>query len=308
MLEDMSLIKMSYIEEATYPAKKKKVFQWSRMSAVAACLCMVIGLGSIAFATGAIDAIKAYFSPQSSVTETLLKEGTLTATDGKIELRVDNYIADQDKFIFTVSLIGTGKTITTSDSLKTAWITNSGEKIESYNKEFGAYTTGTGWGSEGFVAHATSMYEDADATLIVINQVPEGYDINEMKGVVVQCKDVSLDVEIGDSLVETYMLSAKDGVDVVTNFRASAIGFSFESENETCRISIIKTDGTHIEADEKSAEEKYYGFWGSISTEEGMHYSYQGRWAGEGAIGTGILDLDRYAGICVDNIDYFFCR
>ena len=55
MLEDMSLIKMSYIEEATYPAKKKKVFQWSRMSAVAACLCMVIGLGSIAFATGAID-------------------------------------------------------------------------------------------------------------------------------------------------------------------------------------------------------------------------------------------------------------
>lgn len=307
MLNSLSDVDMVFVEEAAYPKKKKKAFHWTKMTAAAACLAMFFSIGAIAYATGAVDALRSYFMPQNEAVEVLLHEGTLTTTDGKMEMRVDNYIADKDEFIFTISLIGTGKKLTTGDALETTWITNSGEKISGYNEEYGAYTVGEGWGEE-FVAHADSMYPDADATFIVINDVPTGYKIEDLKAVEVSCKGLTMEVEVGDSVVETYTLSAADSNGTITDLTASAIGFSFTSENsEIGEISLIKTDGTYAKGDGKSDADGFYGYWlGTSSQDDSEMYSVRGRWGGEGAISTGILDLSQYIGIRVGDADYYF--
>lgn len=308
LLEQLNGVNMTFVEESTYPEKKNRASRWTKMTATAACLATVLTLGTITYASGAVDAIRSYFSSQNSVAEQLLKSGEGAVTNGEIQMRVDNYIADQREFIFSVSLIGTGKNLTTSDALKIAWITRSGEKITEYNKEVGAYTIGSGW-RQGMVAHADSMYEEADATFIVINEVPEGYTMEELEGVEVSCKDLIMEVEVGDSVIETYRLSSNKDEGSIQDFIASAIGFSYVTDSEDNDIRMIKADGTYVEDDGENDTEGYHGFWLSSSTSDDNDlFSIRGRWGGSDAIAIGILDLEQYAGICVNGVDYFFER
>ena len=312
LLEIMNGIDMTFVEEAIYPIKKKNVFRWTKMATTAACLVAVLTLGTITYASGAMDAIKSYFSTQNSTVETLLQDGALSVTDGKVEMRVENYIADYNAFAFTVSLLGTGNTLRiSSDDLETAWITNSGERITDYNKEFGAYIAEDELRGE-FGAYADSMYEDADATFMVINMVPDGYSIEELESVEVKCKGLTLNVQVGDSVVETYTLSPTEDIGRVTNFTASAIGFSFITDItdlENLEISMIKVDGSYIDNLGASDTEGNCGFWLSASSIPNSEmFSVNGHWAGGGAIAIGVLDLDTYSGIRVNGVDYFFDR
>lgn len=306
ILNSLGNVDMAYVEAAAYPEKRKRAFHLTKMTAAAACLALLLSVGAIAYATGSVDALKSYFMAQNEKAEALLREGTLRTTDGRTEMRVDNYIADADEFIFTVSLVGTGKTLTTGEALETVWISNSGERISAYNKEYGAYTVEKGRGI-GFVAHADSMYPDADATFIVINDVPDGYRIEDMKAVEVSCMGLTMEVGVGDSVAVTYTLSAADTGGKITDLTASAIGFGFTSESsEIGEICLIKPDGTYAKGDGKSDADGFYGYRMSARSlgESGL-YAIRGQWNGEGAISTGILDLSRYIGMRIGDTDYY---
>ena len=306
LLEEMGGIDMAFVEEAATPKKGKRAFRRPRIAAAAACLAVLCSIGTIACASGAVDAMKAYFLPQNETAGALLQEGTLTAVEGDLEMRVDHCIADRDEFIFTLSVIGAGRRLTVGDTLETAWITHSGERITQFNREFGAYTAGKGWGEE-FAAHAVSMYDDADATFLVISEVPDGYRIEDLKAVAVSCRGLTMEVDVGDCIAETRTLSAADENGTITDLTASAIGFSFTCDSESASVSLIRADGTYALGDERDGEDGYYGYWKSTSSlDDSGRYAIRGRWGGKNAIATGILDLSRYIGIRVNDADYYF--
>lgn len=301
LLDHIGLADMAYVEEAVYPVRKKRCR--NVLTVAAACLALVL-LGGIAYATDSIDAIRAYFTPQNEAVEPLLRESMLTVQSGDLTMRVDNCIADRSTFVFTLSLAGVDRKLPVGGSIDTVWIAKSGERIPNYDKEYGAYTEGKGWGEE-LVAHAISAYDDADATFLVFNRAPEGYTMDDLSAVEVTCMGLTLTVEVGE-IVETYTLSSVDGSGAATDFTASAIGYSFTlaAENECYDLSLIREDGTYF----GDGAEDWNGYWGSASRSGDEPYSVYGRWGGEADIAIGILDLDQYIGIRVNDVDYFFDR
>jgi len=300
LLDTMALADMAYVEAAAYPAGKKH--HRAALAVTAACLALTL-LGGIAYAADAFDAVRAYFTPQNETAEALLQAGTLTTQADGMTMRVDNCIADRSAFVFTLSLSGLDKKLPVGGSLNTVWITKDGARVTDFDREYGAYTEGKGWREE-FIAHARSLYDDADATFLVINRVPAGYTIDELQAVEVSCRELTLRVAVGDTVAETYTLSPADGTGTVTDFTASAIGFRFTAAEEAFDLRLIRADGTYF----GDGSEGWNGFWASTSHSGDGPYTVYGRWGGEGDIAIGILDLSGYIGIQMDGVDYYFDR
>lgn len=306
LLDRMELIDMEYVEAAAYP-ERKRTFRWRGWSAAAACLLLTAAIGgATAYATGAFDTVKAYFTGENAKAQLLVSDGEQTAMDGPLEIHLENVVADEQACWFTVSFAGLSEPVTAGSDFEMVWITKDGKEIREFSNSVGAYVDNIKKGY-GDSAEAISLYEDSDAAVLVGCYVPYGMAMSELKEIVFTYEGLSLRINANGYIASSYELKTKDGVGEITAFTASAIGFSFTAPSSTIffDIALIRSDGTYCE----DSDQDFIGYeirHGSSDAERAQQVT--GNWSGRNAVSLGILDIDQYSGIRVNGVDYFFVK
>lgn len=303
ILEKMSLIDTKYVESANYSEVKKK-FRVSKLAAIAACVAACIIISGTAYASGALDAVMAYFMGENEDMQTLLLDGDQVSSNDTSSIRLDNYIADERTCHFTISYKGFDNPINTGEEHNIVWICADGKEYTEFNREVGAYTEGFSIGS-GIWANAKSAYDDADATLIFNCEVPNGMKASDFKEIKVEYSGLSLDINLKDAVVNMYSPKSIQESKNIRNLVVSSVGLYFDviSEIESIEIALIDNDGNYIRADEKSD----FAYSLSMSREDDVEWAtVTGSWSGDSPISVKILDIDNYKGIQINGEDFLF--
>ena len=304
LLDAMNFLDDDLIARAETP-KTGKLRRFPRkLAAVAACLTLL--LGATAFATGALDPLLSYFNdPSGTYTEDFLAAGATVANDA-VELRLEGAIADSRNAYMVVSFIGLDETTTRDlkkDITAGRWgldftaLTPDGETLAFPSSSMGTYTTGK--------SQPISHFEDAAVTYVFFGTLPKDLPMEDVAQICLTYGDLTLAVPVEDCLCPEYALEPEgEGLPEVSDFRMSAIGFSYSTTDLELYLDLkpIFADGTVYENFNEDYGSSAGGGW-----EEGADSAtVTGHWCSGAPLALTVLNLDDYCGLQANGVNYYF--
>jgi hypothetical protein len=292
---------------------KKRPDRILRIVPAAACFAVIFIIGVTAYAIGAMNSLIAYFTGETEMYLEEILSAVDSASNEDIEIRIEGAIADERACHFIVSFIGLtdeGKRTIEQSNLE---IQNSFEYYAELadNEYYNNFDTESF--SYVFEKKAKTMFADADQTYIVSYKCNKLDNINmsDVETLFFSYEGLTLGVDVQQYMSEERQLYADPSEDTgkIVDLSVSRIGIYFtvvfdegsydEPNLNISEIFLIYADGT---VDKNTMREigckLNYGY----STGDKTTYA-SGRWGGHSLV---ILDLDKYCGVQIDGVNYYF--
>ncbi|GEM_PF-1283159 len=317
---DEDLVARAESHSAGRAADKQRHYKHTSFRfAFAACVAVILTISvTVAFATGLIDSLMAYFSGETELYLEEILSAVDSASNEDVELRIDGAIADEHTCHIIVSFIGLTEEsqrkiaeddLGIQDSFDTYAVLENGEYYYNFMRESATYTEKTNLGKK-----AKTMFGDADQTYIYTYELygDDGISMNDIKTLCFAYEGLVLEVDVQQYVSEERNLYAEnsDGTEQIVDFYASRIGFYFtaildDDFDDTFDIKLIYANGT---VDEYTGRDLGYQLSFGYNTEEDKITYVSGCWGGESIVSIGIIDLADYCGIQVNGINYYFAN
>lgn len=298
LLDALNYVDEDLLARAEEPSVKTIRRFPKRISAIAACLTLL--LGATAFATGALDPLLAYFDdPSGLYLEDFLAAGD-SVSNNTLEIRLEGAIADSRTAYLVVSFLGLDEStarnlrrggLDVRPDLVYTIVTPEGESLPFSTTIMGTYTTGKG--------QAISHFEDADLTYVFAGTLPEGHSMEDVDQICLTYEDLSLSLPVENYLCPEYALEPEgNGLPEVDHLRMSAIGFSYTTTDEDLYLDLVPiyADGTVYETFRED-----YG-----TSAGGDGHWVTGHWCAGSPLALAVLDLADYCGLQVNGVNYYF--
>jgi len=319
MSQALNQIDARYLEEAEefHSCRNLKCIGKIKWIAAAACLALLVVIGKpvLNYATG--DSVNSYFEGETEPYMEEILSHVTSVSNEELELRVEGMIADEHRCYMIISFIGLSDEMKTrllkgdleeQDLFQTHAVLANGEHIEVLSSGSNTYVMNTIEGRK-----AVSMIPDAHATYIITYQFEK--NVSEIEKIGFSFEDLSVEVDANDYLVPTYGLMTEDGNGKLSDAYVSCISFRFtyhfnaplteedvNDMNVHCDIRMIRADGTILTREEMGVEVGYSMTGGYQAGD--IETRMDGCWE-KGHLPE-ILDLEKYCGIQVNGVNYYF--